>query len=122
MYGYAASALRFSPVNTVSRTSAEFATDWCDVSVGIRLDSKVLCEDSRFGEVCESSPRAMCSSPEWYGVERLESNPIWNPFSAARTIGAAGVAEETVDFLHPIDATAVMRGSSGLPCSTRSVC
>jgi hypothetical protein len=130
MYGYAASALRFSLVHTVSCVATRSKS-------GVHLSRSGFSRglSGQYG-VASGLPVVRASMPKWYGVGQSESNPKSNRLMAQIGCLASDLApnmramstvrlqsmEEAVDFLHPIDATAVMRGSSDLPCSTRSVC
>ena len=130
MYGYAASALRFSLVHTVSHVSTGPRV------VGYHSHFGWLRGHCQQNRVAIGRPLVLTPLSKWYGVGQTESNPklsrlmtrggwksrVLPPNREARSAGNAEPTEETVDFLHPIDATAVMRGSSDLPCSTRSVC
>jgi hypothetical protein len=114
MYGYAASALRFSLINTVSCVTSDWKVVGYPLHFGLSRD---FSERNRGAFGCFIG---RASLPKWYEVWPAESNPKskWVP----HWIRNPGSMKEAVGFLHPIDATAVMRGSSDLPCSTRSVC
>lgn len=114
MYGYAASALRFSLARSVSCVTSGSKVVGCLLNSG---SSSVSSGQS--GLAFGGSVWSM-SSPQWYEIESAESNPgeRWVPSWLCNLRSM----KEAVGFLHPIDATAVMGGSSGLPRSTRSVC
>lgn len=78
MYGYAASALRFSLARSVSCVKSDVLVD----------------------------------------IDPLAPRKRW----VSCRIGNLMSITEAAGFLHPIDATAVMRGGSDLSRSTRSVC
>lgn len=114
MYGYAASALRFSLACPVS-----CVTSGSKVVVSPSISGMLNVVSNQRGRAFSGSV-GLVSSPQWYEIESAESNP-----EKRRTPGwhcNLRSMKEAVGFLHPIDATAVMRGSSGLPRSTKSVC
>ena len=114
MYGYAASALRFSLARPVS-----CVTSGSKVVGNLSISRMPSVPSGQRGRAFGGSV-GLVSSPQWYEIESAESNSKerWVPGWLCNLRSM----KEAVGFLHPIDATAVMRGSSGLPRSTRSVC
>lgn len=123
MYGYVASALRFSLVHTVSAVSDSLQL------VGFQILGSSLV--SRFSvRKAVGNCGARLSVLRSYDAGRLESNQgfkrmvaKWDCRGRVRPPNlVARSMEEAVNFLQATDATAVMRGSYGLSRSTRSVC
>lgn len=114
MYGYAASALRFSLARAVSCVTFGSKVVGCLSKSGLSSVSSGQSGRALGGSVW------LMSSPKWYEIESAESNP--EKRRVPRWLCNLRSMKEAAGFLHPIDATAVMRGSSGLPCSTKSVC